>query len=392
MMLPLQERLWDELSQLRQEGRLRTLPVPGERKGAWLMHDGCRMLNLSSNDYLGIGSDTALLEGYLERCRADSGESWMASTSSRLLVGNHHLYDELESRLAQLYGREGALVFNSGYHANTGILPALAGRHDLVLSDRLNHASIIDGARISDATFMRYRHLDYVHLEELLEAAGERYRQVFIVTESVFSMDGDVVDLMRLVELKQKYNAVLILDEAHGVGTFGWSGLGVSESSGLVDSVDIIVGTFGKAFASTGAYAVMDGLVKKYLLNTMRPLIFTTALPPMVLGWSALVLERQCGMHQERGALQQSAAMLRQELQAAGLEVLGESHIVPVLMGSNERAADVAAALRQNGVLALPIRPPTVPRGTARIRLSLRADLTDGDLRHVAMLLAKEAS
>jgi len=392
MMRPLQERLRDELNQLRQEGRLRTLPVPGERKGAWLMHDGCRLLNLSSNDYLGIGSDTELLEGYLEKCRADSGEHWMASTSSRLLVGNHHLYDELESRLAALYSREGALVFNSGYHANTGILPALAGRHDLILSDRLNHASIIDGARISDATFMRYRHLDYAHLEELLETAMERYRQVFIVTESVFSMDGDVVDLARLVELKRKYGAMLILDEAHGVGTFGTGGLGVSESSGLVDSVDLIIGTFGKAFASTGAYAVMDGLTREYLLNTMRPLIFTTALPPMVLGWSAFVLEHQCGMQQERRALQQSAAMLRQELQAAGLEVLGESHIVPVLMGSNDRAVDVAAALRRNGVLALPIRPPTVPRGTARIRFSLRADLSDGDLRHVAMLLAKEAS
>lgn len=392
MMRPLQERLRDELNQLRQEGRLRTLPVPGERNGAWLMHDGCRLLNLSSNDYLGIGSDTELLEGYLEKCRADAGEHWMASTSSRLLVGNHHLYDDLESRLAALYSREGALVFNSGYHANTGILPALAGRHDLILSDRLNHASIIDGARISDATFMRYRHLDYAHLEELLEAAMGRYRQVFIVTESVFSMDGDVVDLVRLVELKRKYGAMLILDEAHGVGTFGTGGLGVSESSGLVDSVDLIIGTFGKAFASTGAYAVMDGLIKEYLLNTMRPLIFTTALPPMVLDWSALVLERQCGMQQERRALQQSAAMLRQELQAAGLEVLGESHIVPVLMGSNERAVDVAAALRRNGVLALPIRPPTVPRGTARIRFSLRADLSDGDLRHVAMLLAKEAS
>ncbi|TNJ37709.1 aminotransferase class I/II-fold pyridoxal phosphate-dependent enzyme [Prosthecochloris vibrioformis] len=391
MTQPLRESMMAELSQLMKEGRLRTLPASGERKGAWHLHEGRRMLNLSSNDYLGIGSDTELLDGYLERCRAGSGESWMASTSSRLLVGNHHLYDELESRLAALYGKEGGLVFNSGYHANTGILPALAGRHDLILSDRLNHASIIDGARISDAKFMRYRHLDYAHLEELLEAARGSYRQVFIVTESVFSMDGDIADLARLVELKRKFDAMLVLDEAHGVGTFGTGGLGVSESSGLVDSVDIIIGTFGKAFASTGAYAVMDALVKEYLVNTMRPLIFTTALPPMVLGWSALVLERQCRMHQERRVLQHSAAWLRKELTASGFEVLGESHIVPVLMGDNERAVRVAADLRRNGVLALPIRPPTVPRGTARIRLSLRADLSAGDLQHVAKLLGREA-
>ncbi|NTW63882.1 MAG: aminotransferase class I/II-fold pyridoxal phosphate-dependent enzyme, partial [Chlorobiaceae bacterium] len=210
--MPIRESIERELLALRQKGRYRELPSVTERCGKRISIGGRQLLNLSSNDYLGLGDQREMLDRYL----AASGEAGyaMTSSSSRLLTGNHPLYGELEQTLADLYGREAALVFNSGYHANTGILPALSNRHDLILSDRLNHASIIDGLMIADAPYKRYRHGDYQHLEELLAEAAGRYRQLFIISESVFSMDGDLADLERLVTLKNRYGAFLVIDEA----------------------------------------------------------------------------------------------------------------------------------------------------------------------------------
>ena len=353
------DRISEELEELKSLDRYRVLPDITARLGKDIEVNGRRLLNLSSNDYLGLGDDTALLEGYLREFRLSSHA--MTSSSSRLLTGNHPLYDQLENALAALYNRQSAMVFNSGYHANIGILPALCNRHDLVLSDRLNHASIIDGMKIAEAPYQRYRHADYDHLEELLAGAQGRYRQMFIVTESVFSMDGDLADLSRLVALKEKYGAFLIVDEAHGVGVFGVHGLGLCEASGMVPQIDIITGTFGKALASTGAFAVMSSLVREYLLNTMRSFIFTTALPPVILGWSLLTLERQVSMFSERAALLQLAARLRHELTGRGFDVPGESHIVPVITGGNDLAVALAERLKDAGFLCMPVRPPTVP-------------------------------
>ncbi len=380
-----QDRISQELDELRRLDRFRILPDITARNGKHIAVNGQFLLNLSSNDYLGLGDDREMLAGYAEEF--SESQYAMTSSSSRLLTGNHPLYDQLETALAQLYGREAALVFNSGYHANIGIIPALSGRHDLVLSDRKNHASIIDGMKIAEAPYQRYRHLDYDHLEELLERAAGRYRQIFIVTESVFSMDGDLADLSRLVALKEKYGALLIVDEAHGVGVFGERGLGLCETAGVVQQIDIITGTFGKALASTGAYAVMSSLVREYLINTMRSFIFTTALPPAILGWSLLTLERQVTMQRERQALLQLASRLRCELIAQSLDVPGESHIVPVITGSNALAVALAARLRDAGFLCLPVRPPTVPEKSARIRISLRSTLRWEDIEPIVGLI-----
>jgi len=311
----------------------------------------------------------------------------MTSSSSRLLTGNHPLYDQLEKVLALLYGRESAMVFNSGYHANIGILPALCNRHDLVLSDRLNHASIIDGMKIAEAPYQRYRHRDYEHLEELLSEARGKYRQIFIVSESVFSMDGDLADLSRLVALKEKYEAFLIVDEAHGVGVFGERGLGLCETAGMVQQIDIITGTFGKALASTGAFAVMSSLVREYLLNTMRSFIFTTALPPAILGWSLLTLNRQTTMFPDRVALLKLASRLRSELISCGFDVPGESHIIPVITGGNDLSLALAARLRSAGFLCMPVRPPAVPENAARIRISLRSTLQWEDIARIPEII-----
>lgn len=384
--MPFYAFIRNRLDELRNEDRYRVLPNTGKRYGKHIMVEGESLLNLSSNDYLGLGDDSVLRAAFSAAFLEQ--DYLMTSSSSRLLTGNHHLYEQLERELALLYNREAALVFNSGYHANTGILPALTSRHDLILSDKLNHASIIDGSRICEAAYRRYRHNDPEHLEELLEEAVGKYRQVFIVTESVFSMDGDLADLPKLAALKKKYGAVLIVDEAHGAGVFGERGLGLSESSGTVGEIDIIVGTFGKAFASTGAYAVMNELIRDYLVNTMRPFIFTTALPPAVLAWSLLTLHRQSAMQCDRSRLLQLASIFRGALVEKGFEVPGESHIVPVITGTNQRTLCIAAKLREAGVLGMAVRPPTVPENRARIRFSLRASLEWEDLEHIPELIS----
>ena len=381
------ERIRRELDDLRTLDRYRVLPDISDRNGKEIVFNGQNLLNLSSNDYLGLGDDKPMLTGYI---RSFSERDYtMTSSSSRLLTGNHPLYDRLEQALATLYGREAALVFNSGYHANIGMLPALSGRHDLVLSDRLNHASIIDGMKIAEAPWQRYRHRDYDHLEELLAGAADHYRQIFIVTESVFSMDGDLADLARLVALKEKYGAFLIVDEAHGVGVFGEHGLGLCERAEVVQQIDIITGTFGKALASTGAYAVMNSPVREYLLNTMRSVIFTTALPPVILGWSLVTLARQSAMQHEREALLLLAARLRDALSKREVDVPGESHIVPVVTGNNNLAVALAEKLRGEGFLCMAVRPPTVPEKSARIRISLRSTLRWEDIARIAEIIGK---
>lgn len=392
-MLPVEDAVAKELQVLGEKNRYRSLPVFKGKVGRHIDSCGRLMLNLSSNDYLGLGDRSDLLSVYFGGFHPDDGAGRYAltSSSSRLLCGNHPLYRELEFAIASMYGRQAALVFNSGYHANTGILPALATRHDLVLSDRLNHASIIDGILISGAQFRRYRHADYDHLEEMLEESRGKYRQVFIITESVFSMDGDLADLRRLVGLKRKYHALLIVDEAHGVGVFGRHGLGLCEQQGVTGDIDILIGTFGKALASTGAYALMSALFREYLVNTMRTLIFTTALPPVVLGWSLKMIREQEGMHAAREHLLGLAARLRESLKAAGFDVPGGSHIVPVLFGTDKRALDMACTLREAGFHALPVRPPTVPENSARIRFSLRADLQWEEIESLAHIMKPHA-
>ena len=383
------DRLQRELNAMQRADRYRTIPGVAGRSGRHITIGRESLLNLSSNDYLGLGDDAALRSAWLREMGPELPP--MSSCSSRLLTGNHPLADALEAELSTLYGDRAAMLFNSGYHANTGILPALAGRHDLVLSDRLNYASIIDGLKISDASWMRYRHLDYDHLEELLSEGTKNQRQCFIISESIFSMDGDRVDCGRLVELKKRYGAILILDEAHAVGTLGLRGLGLAEQEGLGEEIDIIVGTFGKAFASTGAYAIMAPLLRQYLVNTARPFIFTTAIPPVMLSWSLWTLRRQSRMQEERAWLQALASSLRTSLQQKGFTVPGDSHIVPVYAGANSRAVAMAAALRKRGFLALPVRPPTVPENTARLRISLRATLHREDVSGVLDALGEVA-
>lgn len=371
------------LDALHGEDRLRRLPdLP--QQGRYVFSDGLKMLNLSSNDYLGLAHDESLRQQFLESgiCR---DMPW-SSSSSRLLTGGFPISRDLENLLAARYNREAALLFNSGYHANTGILSALADKQTLILADKLVHASIIDGIRLSGADYLRYRHNHYAQLEQLLEQRAADYRCVIIATESLFSMDGDTADLPRLIALKRRFdNVLLYVDEAHAVGAYGANGLGLAEAQGCTDGIDILTGTFGKALASVGAFAVCSGLIKDYLVNHMRPLIFSTALPPVNIAWTHFLFEQLPHMTAKRQRLADLSRSVRTAAEAhfpppPDFQTASCSHIIPCLLGSNEAAVRQAQAWQRQGYYCLPVRPPTVPQGTARVRLSLSADISDEEI------------
>ncbi len=370
------ERYIKKLETIREAGNYRTLRAI-EHNGFLIHADGKEMLNLSSNDYLGLSTNPKLLDEF--RMETDVLSLPYSAASSRLLSGNHPYYGLLEKDLVELYEKPAALVFNSGYHANIGILPALTAKRDLIIADKLVHASIIDGIRLSEAQMLRYRHLDYEHLHSLLVAHREEYDNVFIVTESVFSMDGDTADLQQLCEIKKEFDAFLYVDEAHAVGVRGTNGLGCCEEQACVEDIDFIVGTFGKALASQGAFVICEQLFRDYLINTQRSLIFTTALPPVNVAWTRFVLNRLPDFYDLRIHLSQISEQLRGLLFKKGFETRGDSHIVPMLCGSNEDSLEMANLFQENGFFALPVRYPTVPKNEARIRFSLNASIPDED-------------
>lgn len=367
-----------QLAQLAEQGLKRQFPQI-EHQGKFVVANGQRMLNLSLNDYLGLVADEAQAVRFLQNFAKNQP---LTSSSSRLLTGNFPIYEQFETLLANRFGREAALLFNSGYHANIGILPVLADKQTLILADKLVHASLIDGIRLSDADFYRYKHNDYAHLQHLLAQYAERYRQVIVVTESVFSMDGDMADLPQLVALKQRYPQLrLYVDEAHAIGVYGAQGLGMAEVFGCIEQIDFLVGTFGKALASMGAYLVCDGEVREYLINTMRPLIFSTALPPINVAWSYFLFEQLPELSTQRQHLAMLSECLRQAVaQKSAYPMLSQTCIVPFIVGENLQAVEKAQNLQKQGYYCLPIRPPTVPKGTARLRFSLTANMTMAEL------------
>lgn len=370
-----------ELQQLKEHSNLRRLPEM-IHDGRNVIVDGKRMLNLSSNDYLGLAADRVLREEFLNTLTPDT--FMPTSSSSRLLTGNFSIYEELETELARLFGTETALIFNSGYHANTGILPAVSNAQTLILADKLVHASLIDGIRLSAAKCIRYRHNDLEQLARLLKEHHASYIRIIIVTESIFSMDGDQTDLNALVRLKQTYdNVLLYIDEAHAFGVRGKLGLGCAEETGCIGDIDFLVGTFGKAAASSGAYIVCRQVIREYLINRMRTLIFTTALPPLNIAWTLFMIRKMASMQKRREHLAHISQILRDALIAQGYECPSVSHIVPMIVGSSKDTILRAEYLQRHGFYALPVRPPTVPEGTSRIRFSLTAEIKEEEMEQL---------
>lgn len=370
-----------ELIQLEQTGNLRGLPGI-ELDGKWIHLDEKKMLNLSSNDYLGIASDQKMRQDFLSNLDID--KAIFSSSSSRLLTGNYPVYQKVERLLTDLYKKESALVFSSGYHMNMGILPAIVDKNTLILADKLVHASIIDGIRISSAQCIRYRHQDYRQLEELLDKHHAGFRSMIIVTESIFSMDGDVSPLPLLVQLKKKYpNTFLYVDEAHAVGVRGLNGLGIAEEEDCIPEIDLLCGTFGKAFASMGGFVVCSKIFRDYLINRMRTFIFTTALPPIQLEWSFFVLNQMINMKEERIWLRKSSQTVKEALEEKGFTSTSSSHILPVVIGDSKETILKAGEMQRKGFYMLPVRPPTVPEGTSRLRISLTAGITSAELNQL---------
>ncbi len=338
-------------------------------------------LDLSSNDYLGIASDTSLMQAFLSRNELNS--SCMTSSASRLLSIKQNCYNELEKFLAGLYKKE-ALLFNSGYHVNTGIIPALCDKSTLILCDKLVHASIINGIILSGSKFIRFRHNDTDHLQSLVEKYHDDYSTILVITESVFSMDGDISDLQHLVSIKKKYkNILLYVDEAHGFGVFGNQGLGVCEQENLINDIDIIIATLGKAAASMGAFAITNGLLKEYLINTARSFIFSTMLPPINCEWSLTTIKKILSMDDERKHLIDMSDTINAAIRSKGYASNSHSQIIPIIIGDNHKTIDISRKLLKLGYIALPIRTPTVPTGTERIRISLNAGIKTHQIEHL---------
>ncbi|MFP4732182.1 8-amino-7-oxononanoate synthase [Pasteurella multocida] len=363
-----------QLADLKAQNQFRQLPQLIHR-GRFIQREDNTMLNMSSNDYLGLANNEALRQAFFKQYQDQLPA--LTSSSSRLLTGSFPIYDELESLMAQAFGRETALLFNSGYHANIGILPALADKKTLIVADKLVHASMIDGIRLAQCEFVRFRHHDYAHLEQILQKNDRTFERIIVVTESVFSMDGDCADLTQLVALKQRYPQVMLyVDEAHAIGVLGEKGLGLAEQQGCINQIDILVGTFGKALGSMGAYVICDQVIRDYLVNKMRPLIFSTALPPFNVAWTHFVFQQLPHLQAERAYLAQLSQHLRQAIvDIFQVPMPSESCIVPYILGDNELTVRTAQRLQQQGYYCLPIRPPTVPKGTSRIRFSLTADM-----------------
>ena len=373
------------LEQLSAKNQYRSIPDL-VHQGRYITRENRTMLNMSSNDYLGLASNENLRQSFLQQYGNNFPS--FTSSSSRLLTGNFPVYTDLEQLIARRFQRESVLLFNSGYHANLGILPALTTTKSLILADKLVHASMIDGIRLSQCQFFRYRHNDYQHLKSLLEKNAGKFDRIFIVTESVFSMDGDVADLKYLVQLKKQFpNTYLYVDEAHAIGVYGKNGLGIAERANVISDIDLLVGTFGKALASMGAYVVCDQILKECLINQMRPLIFSTALPPFNVAWTHFIFERLPQLSKERTHLEQLSAFLRQEVEHRTQIMPSQTCIVPYILGENEKTLAKAKDLQEQGYYCLPIRPPTVPKGTSRIRLSLTEDMTMDEVKQFVACL-----
>lgn len=356
------------LEELKSHSHFRNLKNFEKKDEKYIYYKGKKLLNLSSNNYLNIADNQAITQEFLDNV---GNRYSFGSASARLLTGTLPVYQELEELLSSLYGKESALLYNSGYHANVGISSALNRKGDVIFSDKLNHASIIDGMRLSEGKFFRFPHNDMHALEKLLERERKNFNNAFIITESVFSMDGDIEDLKKIVELKKKYNCIMIIDEAHAFGVFGEKGLGVAEELGIIDDVDLLVGTFGKAIGSMGAFVTGSKTMIDFLINKSRSFIFSTALPPINIAFSKWIIETQIS----------KTAQKRKNMLNLAKKFGSQSHIIPVVIGENKDTVDLCEVLFHNGYFTLPIRPPTVPVGTSRLRLSLTADIREEELQ-----------
>ncbi len=355
------------LKRREKEGLLRTLRPISHRREGKICIDKKEYIDFSSNDYLGLSGHPRLIEA----AKSAIDKFGTASSASRLLSGDLQLHHQLEEKIAQFKDKEAALVYNSGYQANVGVISALFGDGDCIFSDRLNHASIVDAILLSGARLFRFLHNDIEHLEMLIKKERSKFNAALIVTETLFSMDGDRPPLKDIVRLKKDYNCSLMVDEAHATGIFGKNGSGMAEQEKVSRDIDLIMGTFSKALAGFGAYLAASKKVIEYLINTSRSFIYSTALPPAVIAGNLASIDLIKEEPYRRVKLLESAQSFREALRNKGFKIKGDSQIVPLIIGDNAGTLEFANKLQEKGYWVLPIRTPTVPKGQARLRFSL---------------------
>lgn len=364
-----------ELKDIKEKGLYRKLRLAESEQSSKVIIDGKEVILLSSNNYLGLANHPKIKEA----AKKAIDKYGTGSGAARLISGNSVLYKELEEKLAEFKSTEAALVFGSGYLANISILSTVVEEGDLILSDELNHASIIDGCRLSRAEKVIYRHKDTKHIDEIL--SKNKGRRSLIVTEGVFSMDGDIAPLPKIIALAKRYSAMVMVDDAHATGVLGKNGSGTGGHFGIKERIDIHMGTLGKALGAYGAYAAGDKELIEFLINKARGFIFTTALPPSVLA-SAIaaiqILEEEPHLIKN---LWINRNYLADGLKNLGFNIMGsETPIIPILIGSAEKALKMSEGLFEEGIYVPAIRPPTVPENTCRLRLTVMATHTKVDL------------
>ena len=376
------------LEEMKQRGTHFKLRVLEDEQEAVCTYDGKRVINLSSNNYLGLTTHPKLREAAIEATR----KYGVGSGAVRTIAGTMRIHMELEEKIACFKNVEACVVFQSGFAANAGTVSSILSKEDFILSDELNHASIIDGARLSRAKIKVFRHKDIVHAEELLKEVQHEPGRKLLITDGVFSMDGDVAPLPDLHELARRHGCRLMVDEAHGTGALGPGGRGAVAAAGLSGAVDVIVGTLGKALGSYGAYVCVSAELRDLLINTARPFIFSTAPPPPSAGAALAALDLLASRPGLVEHLRRNAAVIREALSAQGLDVgASRTQIVPVLVGDARRAMALCERALDEGVFAQAIRPPTVPDGTSRLRLTVMANHRTDELQHAARVIGRAA-
>lgn len=355
--------------------QLRYIPEIDTKTSGKILIEGKEYINFASNDYLDISTDQELRLEFLE-----NNDSFFSSASARLLSGSSAEFKALEYTLAKLFNKEACLIFNTGYQCNLGVISTLCEKGDIVFSDKLNHASIIDGMRLAEGDFIRYKHLDYDNLENLLKSKRSKYNRAIIVSESVFSMDGDVADIDKLIELKNKYNCLLMIDEAHAFCAFGKDIIGMTYDK----DVDIITATLGKAVASFGAFCIANSEIINYLINRARSFIFSTSIPPINIAWTNWLLTQKLDyLKKQKKKLE---IITQKTLNLVG-KTTSSTHIIPIIIGTNADTILITEKLKSNGYYIPSIRPPTVPEGTSRLRISLTANTKYNDIENALKII-----
>lgn len=377
----------DELERLKGEGLYRELKVVEGPQGNRVKINGKEVILLSSNNYLGLASHPELKKAALSAVE----KYGCGSGASRLVSGNMELHERLEERIASFKGIESALLFNSGYTANVGVISSICGRGDIIFSDRLNHASIIDGCLLSGAEIKRYPHKDIDALERFLKSSppsspftkrGVRGgRKRLIITDGVFSMDGDIAPLNDIIEVAKQYSAFVMVDDAHATGVLGKNGKGTAEHLGVDDGIDIVMGTFSKALGSFGGFVAVPKEMREFLINRARSFIYTTSLPPPVIASSIAAIGIAEKGQDLRSSLWKNADYLKNGLKEMGFDIMeSQSQIIPVFIGNEDRTMEMSRMLFEEGVFVQGIRPPTVPQGKSRLRVTVTAAHTDDDM------------